>query len=434
MRRQDKRGISVGTVAVLVMTCLVLAGTVLIWLRLSSGRMPDLSHLHTDTAVAPEGPEDQADEVRGQNLSADPSVPPASAPTSAPSAAPAAEPEEYSFTLTVAGTAAVEGEVRKNSYVSELKTYDLSDIMTLLKSELRSDLNVVFLENIISDDLKVSDTVITGNMADMLKAAGFNMAACGFSLSWYQAENGVSDTRMNLLERGIRPVGIYDENDQNQVRVSETNGVRYVILQYTDTIASGIRKKMAKNNMSGMVPEADPEAIAADIAAARSQGARAVIVLISWGKVGKAPDKAQKALARKIADAGADLIIGSGSRIPQGVEYLSAVREDGSTASVPCAWSLGTTLSAERGSARRLSGYLLHVTVSVRGNSAARIGELRFTPVYTWKYKQDGRFYYRCLASGGSAPDGMDSDQAKMMKKAYDAVTDALKDSPVTQR
>ena len=57
-----------------------------------------------------------------------------------------------------------------------------------------------------------------------------------------------------------------------------------------------------------------------------------------------------------------------------------------------------------------------------------------YTPVYTWKYKQDGRFYYRCLAADRPAPDGMDAEQQKMMSKALDTVRVAMKDTPVEER
>ena len=57
-----------------------------------------------------------------------------------------------------------------------------------------------------------------------------------------------------------------------------------------------------------------------------------------------------------------------------------------------------------------------------------------YTPVYTWKYRQDSRFYYRCLAADREIPDGMDTEQQKMMKKAAETVRNAMKDSPVEER
>ena len=57
-----------------------------------------------------------------------------------------------------------------------------------------------------------------------------------------------------------------------------------------------------------------------------------------------------------------------------------------------------------------------------------------YTPVYVWKYKQDGRFYYRCIVSNAEAPDGMDNDQRKTMARSAETVETVLKDAPVSER
>ena len=81
-----------------------------------------------------------------------------------------------------------------------------------------------------------------------------------------------------------------------------------------------------------------------------------------------------------------------------------------------------------------MAGYLLNVTVRRNGKGGADILAPEYTPVYTWKYKQDGRYYYRCLASDQPVPDGMDSEQQKTMSKAEKAVSDVLAASPLTLR
>ena len=100
---------------------------------------------------------------------------------------------------------------------------------------------------------------------------------------------------------------------------------------------------------------------------------------------------------------------------------------------VLCAWSLGTVLSGDRSNIRRIAGMLLHITVYTE-NGKTEIRDLSYTPLYTLKYKMDGRYYYRCLAADGTIPDGMDSDQQKSMKKAADTVREAMKNSGVEER
>ena len=301
----------------------------------------------------------------------------------------------------------------------------------LLAPQIRSDINAVFLENIISDRHKVSDIVSPGQAATLLTEAGFDMAACGFAQAYSSGRDGVEATLMSLDIRGITALGICYADHTGIQEIRTVKGVRTAFLQYTATVPAKTRKTMDKDGTGGMVPEADPALIRQDIDAARLEGAEAVIVFLSWGKTGSAaPDKTQRELAEKIAAAGADLIIGSGSHIPQTAEYLPGA--DGK--SVLCVWSLGTLISGDRSNIKRISGYLLHVTVHSDGRGGVTVLNPEYTPVYTWKYKQDGRFYYRCIVSDREAPDGMDTEQRKMMVKSAETVETALKDAPLSER
>ena len=413
--KNDGKKWSFGSVFMITLTCLVLAGSALVLIRLSSGAKVDLSRLRPGTVVLNdryEGPKEQTEEQAAES--------------SRPAAVTAAKSgktktTETECTITFSGIAAVEGEVRKNSYISDMKIYDISDIMMMLKKQLKADLNVAFLENVLSDEAKKTDTVASRETALMLSSAGFNAAACGFSKAYALEASGILSTRNALNERGILPLGILDENGE-QVLIREMNGIRVAIMQYTDTIPAATRKTMIKNGNNGRIPEADADQIAADIGKAREKGAQAVIILINWGKSGKAVDRAQRTLAQQIADAGADLIIGNGSRTVQTMEELTAA---GTGQKVPCFWSLGTLLSANRNSAGRLAGMLIHITIRASEDGKAGIHEMTYTPLYTWKFKQDGRYYYRCMACG-EVPDGMDSEQQKIMEKAAGIVRDTM--------
>ncbi len=443
MKDPGNRKVSLGTRVMLVVTLLVLIGSVMILIRFSSGRSIDL----TGAGMNPLNLEESytgPDEVTGKpgntpepdrdNKTADLLQETASGVSEPPEATPVTAAAERSFTMTVAGTVAMDGEVRKNSYLSDSRTYDFSDVLSLLKNEIRSDLNAVFLENIISDEEKVSDTVTPSSVARVLKNTGFQVAACGFANAWAKESGGVSSTRTNLRESGISPAGIFEPGDRERVSITVVQGIRISVLSYTDTISASTRKKMDKKEESDIVPAAESERIAADITEARNRGAEAVIVLMNWGKVGKTPDKAQKALAQSIADAGADLIIGAGSRVPQAAEYLTARRADGSETEILCIWSLGTVLSGDRSNIRRISGYLLHVRIHMTRDGKAAVEQPEYTPLYTWRYRQDGQYYYRCLAANRTPPDGMDNEQIKNMDKAAETVRSALAGSPLSER
>ena len=424
---RKKGKISAGTIVMMILMAAVLASAAYVLARLGSGASVDLSRLRpgtVDIATKEQAGSETAMKTETRENPTEATAVPAAAEIAIPTEQPG-----KSLTLTIGGTVALAGEVRSNSYYSDVKQYDYYDIMTLLRSEFKADLNVVFLENILSTGQKATDVIAAGAAASMMKAAGIDAAACGFSKAFAKEEAGVQSTRKLLNEYGIRPLGIY-ENESDSFRVIEMNGVKICLLQYTDTIPADTRKAMNRKGQTGLVPPADADRIAADIEAARKQGCDTVIVLLHWGSVGKAPTKAQRTLARQIADAGADLIAGCGSKIVTGPEMLTA-EENGKQ--VLCAWSLGTVLSGDRSNIRRIAGMLLHITVYTE-NGKTEIRDLSYTPLYTWKYKMDGRYYYRCLAADGTIPDGMDSDQQKSMKKAADTVREAMKNSGVEER
>ena len=422
---------SAGTVFMLIMLAVVLCGSALVLGKLSSGASVDLSKLHmtvlniqNESQTAAEETEDEMNEdgerMTVHTITATPAI----------KSTPIPQIDENSFTLTIGGSISLSGEVRKNSRSTDAKVADYADIMMLLAPEIHSDVNAVFLENILSDRHKASDAVAPGNATVLLKEAGFDLAACGFSQIYAAGSDGISATMETLHEQEIRTSGIYPASNSGKPEIRTVNNVRTAIMQYTSTVPEKTRKSMVKDGTSEMVPEAELSLITKDIASAREEGAEAVIILINWGKTGKEPDKKQVELARGIAEAGADLIVGNGSRIPQAAEFLHG--QNGKE--ILCVWSLGSLLSGDRSNIKRLSGYLLHVTIQRDGKGGAEIRKPEYTPLYTWKYKQDSRFYYRCISANGEIPDGMDSEQQKNMSRAAETVRTVLNDSPLTER
>ncbi len=433
------RKISAGTYIMLIMTLLIVIGSTMVMFRLFSGNSFDLNRPRKEqnslsgkagsagaesaSSFGSDGSESKRERSSQIYYTSDEGN--GSAPVNAGGR----------FSLSIAGTAAMEGDIRKSGYISEVKKYDLSDTMLLLKNELQSDINIVFFENLLMDNGKPTDIVAPSAAADMLRDAGFNMAACGFHGAWNQKETGISETRKHLQDAGIAPVGIYNPGEPDPIQVINYGGIPTVILQYTDTISQKDRKNKSNANLAAAVPAANPDEIAADIETARIKGADLVIILMNWGTRGnKEPNRNQRILAQEIADAGADIIIGSGSRIPQTAEYLTARRKDGSEANVLCVWSLGVTLSKDRSSAAKLAGYLFTAEFVMDSSREVRISETSFTPLYTWRYVQEKRESYRCVAANRTPPGGMDIKQQNSMNKAADYTRETLKDSPLMER
>lgn len=434
--RKQIRGISAGTVIMLAVTVLSVIGFALVMNRLS-GKGADLNRLQMSalklgTASVPDTEDILIVSADTPEMNAD------SPENTASSGQPASAAEESgtagrnSLTLTFGGTVAVESAIRKSCYAADSKKYDFSLLLNLMANEFRGEGTVVFLENLLTDNAKMTDTVIPANAAEMLSEAGVNLAAAGFAKAFDQGSDGLKATRQALSGYGVRTLGIRPEAENTAAVTLRQGNLAVTLLQYTGTVPASVRKTMAKKDASEAIPEADADRIAADIRQARESGADAVAVLLNWGKTGgKSPEKAQKALAWKIAEAGADLIIGAGSRIPQTPEWMAVTGSDGQTRQVLCVYSLGTLISDNRKAINRMSSYMLRVTFRKNGGMPAAAEELQYIPTYVWRYRQDGVYYYRCLAANRTPPDGMDSEQQKNMAKAAETIADVLEGSGI---
>ncbi len=414
----------------LILVAVVLVSSGAVWLRLRSGESVDLSNLKLPDVVQIQ------DTSESSAQTAKPSAKPTTAVASltgknSQNEEPEVKKAGASVTLTAAGTLAIEKNIRQSAYTSDTKLYDFTEMMSLLKPAITGNLNTVFLENLLMDDTKVSDTIVPTCAADLPLQAGLTICMAGFDDSWAQKQTGVDSTLTALRGRGLSVLGMFSAPTENRYLIREINGIRIAMMQYTGRMTSNTRKKMIREGTDWAVPDADAELIAGDLEKAKNDGADMRVVYLTWGKnLAAAPTKEQRELAQQIADSGADVIIGAGTRVAQTVEYLTA--SDGRK--VLCAWSLGTLMSDDRGNANRIGGFLLHLSFRRDESGKAGLESVSYTPTYVWRYRQDDHYYYKCLAANKPAPDGMDSEQIRVMDKTLSAVRKALEGSVATER
>lgn len=441
-KRRKRRGVSFGTLVMLLLTCVVCVGCFTILPRLQGN-----TELHVDATQV------------FSNLTLDGALPdlslrdiPITVTTKEPTQAPATDiptlqpevqqllatptPAPASMTLTLGGNIYVESGVRKSAYFSSADAYDFEEIMSLLAPEMQTDLCIVPLENLIVPDGKVSDLIVPEEALSLLTVAGVDVVPIGFPKAYDQGMKGLSTTLTALRSKGLTPVGAYETAEEAESPTLLTvNNIKVAILHYVDEVSSTGSKKLKSEDAAYALPIAEAETIAADIAQARSAGAQLVIVSLRWGSVGKtAPTKDQTALAQAIADSGADIIAGTGTKAVQPIVWLDGKNADGSAKKVLCAYNLGALLTEDRNKTVYISGVLLQLKLSCSWDSVLTFDQLTYTPTYIWRYKQDSQYQYRVLASDGTPPDAMSSDQQEVMGRALTTVQKALEDSVVTQR
>ncbi len=175
----------------------------------------------------------------------------------------------------------------------------------------------------------------------------------------------------------VLTTGVYrNQEDCDNIRTMEKNGVTFAFLGMSE-LDNGL--SLPKNSEALMMRTSDEEKIQQQITKANEM-ADVVVVNVHWGvEYDITPADSQKALARKMVDWGADIILGHHPHVIQPVEYLE--REDGTKAIV--AYSLGNFISAQDTGWRMIGG-ALDVTVTKNFETKkTEITEARFVPLVT---------------------------------------------------
>ena len=438
-RRRKKRGISVGTILMLVLTIAITGCTVTLLRVLlgntgiefdTSGVLEALNFGQVLPALSlsdiPMGGDAQKNPTAMAEL---PTLPPVTAqPTQAPTATPV---PGGAFTLTIGGSINMDDGIRQSGYYSDAKKYDFSEALSLLSSEMNADLTMVTLENIVVPDAKVSALNTPGEIMKALADVGVDAVALGFQQAYDQGLTGVTSTVEAAQNARLKTFGVYGSaEDAADLRIVTLQNVKVALLHYTESLSGRGRTAMNKDGNSFAVPLLDTGAIQADIVAAKARGAEVIVVSVDWTNATKStPTKNQIALAQEIADAGADIIVGTGTRVAQPVTWLTA-----GTRRVLCAYSLGSLLNDGRKDGN-VASLLLQLTISTDGAGNVTFKRVAYTPTYIWRYRLDGKYYYRVVASDREPPMGMGDDQAGYKDKAFTNIKKTLgDDTPLTVR
>ena len=176
---------------------------------------------------------------------------------------------------------------------------------------------------------------------EALRAAGFDAVVMSNNHNCDAGVRGIFDTLDRVEEYGMIHTGTFRSREDPRFILVEIKGIRFGLMSY----ATFFNKKdahLTAEGVSTLLNRYDPETAARDAAAAREAGAEYLLVYIHWGKeyVNTPTDK-QLRIARELADAGYDFIIGSHPHALQ--PYDTVTSADGR--SVPVLYSMGNFVS-----------------------------------------------------------------------------------------
>ena len=433
-RRRARRRISLGTVVMLLLTIVVLGGFCALLPRLTG--VTDVRTNAAELAVAIDQSLSQLAASGVSLVGPTPQasvLPPSELATATPTAAaPTAQPEQR-FTLCAAGSIQINSNVQKA--LTDDGTYRFDILFDDLAGDLVADLSIATLENNVIPSAKLSDSNIPVDVLAPLRATGVNALCLGYYGALNGGVAGLMETQQAVTAAGMTPYGVYaSQQERDSLTVMDVNGISVALLSYQNELTSSGKRQTTDEEQAFVIASQQLPVIADDIAKVRKAGAKVVVVSLCWGKEGAtAPTSTQTELAQGIADAGADIILGTHSGTLQTVEILTANRGDGRYHPVLCAYSLGNLFTYDREKRSTLASILLQSDVVYDpATDCVAFDNLSYTPTYSWRGKEDGVTRYRTLLNDGKTyPDYVDDTQRGVMERCLTLVNDVMADTPV---
>jgi len=379
-------------IALLLMLAVSLAGLTLIWALAERG----------GPSPAPEGgAADHAGPDGGGVAGNDPDATPDGQPAE-PEAEPA-PPGSPGSGVPAEGLFAAVGDIMMHMpqlpayYDPESKRYDFTPYFDEIRPLLaEADWAMANLETTLSADGDYSGFPRFSSpheLAAALKEAGFDIITTANNHSLDRGARGVERTLDFLQEQGLVTRGTARSAEEAAaLTIVERQNIRIGLLAYT----YGTNGIPVPEDKPWLVELIDEERMVRDIAALKSAGADYIVIALHFGvEYQTLPGEDQKALARRLIAAGADLIAGSHPHVLQPWEIVEAQDDGGVTRQGVIIYSMGNFISNQRGDTKDY-GALYRIRLR-KEEGVTRMVDVE--PVITWvhRYKAEGRNHYRIL-------------------------------------
>ncbi|MBP9626718.1 MAG: CapA family protein [Synergistaceae bacterium] len=224
------------------------------------------------------------------------------------------------------------------------------------------------------------------SLLDALKNAGFDVLLLANNHANDKKPQGLLRTLEEIKKRGFLWAGVDDPQEGRSPvpLLMEVQGIQMALLNYTYGSNTALPSKGAQLRPSLM----DEAQILKDIAAARDKSADIVVVCLHWGnEYALKSSDAQRVLASKLQEAGADIIIGSHPHVVQPIE-MAVSSADGRPQLV--AWSLGNFVSNQRPIPRERT-MLLSVEITKK-EGESRVSRVAVAPLWVQNMRKPHGF------------------------------------------
>ena len=238
---------------------------------------------------------------------------------------------------------------------------------------------------------------------------------------------GLDLTVSEITARGMAYAGIRSEGE-SPATMMRIGGVQVAVLAYTYGLSEE-GKAQTNSDARAVAALMEREQMLSDIRQARVNGADVVIVLPHWGtkNIADVPVNVRR-LAGELAQAGADIILGTHPNVPQSTERIRTTRADGLEYETVVCYSLGNLLTDAR-TQENTAGMVAHVSVTHDPvTRRTTLGEMYCTPVYIARQREEERTVYRVVdAESAKALEELTDEEQQAAQAAVQRIREATR-------
>ncbi len=346
------------------------------------------------------------------------------APTPTPVPTPTPEPEPRSATIRTLGEIAMQQNLLRAAVSGN--TFDFSGMFSEITQSIGSaDYTVADVEGTLGGTTEYSGKtkmITPPSLIGALKDCGVDMLmlANDHALDGGFAE--LQATIQNCVSEDMDYVGAAASAEERSTPViRDINGINVAFLGYAESLNGNEKKTDAAAIQYGvnLISKSNAKK---DIQDARAAGADVVICYCSWGEMfNSSPTQTEKVIAKKLAEWGADVIIGYNPHVVQPATWLENKDSDGNIRRTLCLGAPGNLLSDQYG--KYDNGIIFQFTIQETEYGKFSITDLQYVPTFVWRSEtEDGKYDYRALAVGQwleNAPEGMAYADAARMRQVW---------------
>ncbi len=266
------------------------------------------------------------------------------------------------MTLTAAGDVLCRSDLLKASYDTSTGSFDFSDCFTYVQDILQSsDYTIATLKTTLagsgggtSDDYygyTASHSRLNSPeiLANNLKSAGVNLLNIATNHSLDSGASGLISTIDYVSEAGLASVGAAKDSSSDSDYSIEINGIQVGFLGYTNStndISLGSDATCVINTLNDY--DSSKVSTLCSRITEMKKTCDLVVVMLNFGSVtSQSIETEQQTLAYKLCEAGADLILGTGSLVIKPMEVVTVSSGTGRTRTCLVFYGIGALLTAE---------------------------------------------------------------------------------------